>query len=68
MRKIFSIGAIAAALTVSLVAGAQAQSYPTRTIKIVVPATPGGAIDTIARLVGVDKWGTVTKEAGIQPE
>jgi tripartite-type tricarboxylate transporter receptor subunit TctC len=31
---------------------AMAQSFPQRTIKIVVPATPGGAIDLIARALG----------------
>jgi tripartite-type tricarboxylate transporter receptor subunit TctC len=39
-------------LWVSHPALSQAESYPNRTIKIVVPATPGGAIDVIARLVG----------------
>jgi tripartite-type tricarboxylate transporter receptor subunit TctC len=31
---------------------ASAQAYPTRAIKIIVPAPPGGAIDMIARVVG----------------
>lgn len=36
---------------------ATAQAWPTRAIKIIVPAPPGGAIDTIARVVG-DKLAT----------
>nr|WP_145552463.1 tripartite tricarboxylate transporter substrate binding protein [Variovorax boronicumulans] len=36
---------------------ASAQAYPTRPIKIIVPAPPGGAIDLIARVVG-DKLAT----------
>jgi tripartite-type tricarboxylate transporter receptor subunit TctC len=36
---------------------ANAQAYPSRAIKIIVPAPPGGAIDIIARVVG-DKLAT----------
>ncbi len=43
MRTLF------AALFFLLALEAGAQSYPARSVKIVVPATPGGAIDLIAR-------------------
>lgn len=45
-------------------ASAQAAAYPTRAIKIIVPAPPGGAIDTIARIVG-DKLATSLGQAVI---
>jgi tripartite-type tricarboxylate transporter receptor subunit TctC len=44
---------ISTVITISIVPSFSfAQSYPTKTIKIIVPAPPGGAIDTIARVVG----------------
>lgn len=50
------IGLAAVALTA---AGAQAQDFPNRPVKIIVPQTPGGASDALARIVGLElgkKW------------
>ena len=45
------------ALTAAL---SQGQTFPTKPVRIVVPQTPGGASDTLARIVGQklsEKWG-----------
>ena len=39
--------------------GAVAQDYPTRPIRIIVPSTAGGSVDTLARMVGArlaERW------------
>jgi tripartite-type tricarboxylate transporter receptor subunit TctC len=52
LASLFKILAVSASLAaVPAMALAQA-AYPARAIKIIVPAPPGGAIDTIARVVG----------------
>jgi tripartite-type tricarboxylate transporter receptor subunit TctC len=43
----------------TMVAGAQAQSYPTRPITIIVPFPAGGPTDTIARIMGDHMKGTL---------
>lgn len=56
MKKFIQIIALALAIS-TLTSKASAQNYPTKPIKIIVPAPSGGAIDLIARVVG-DKLST----------
>jgi tripartite-type tricarboxylate transporter receptor subunit TctC len=51
-RKFLQVGVVAIAITVFMPSGHGAWSQVTRTIKIVVPVSPGGALDTLARLLG----------------
>ena len=51
---------LALALGVPLAASAQAQKFPTKPVRIIVPFVPGGASDILARLISAplkDQWG-----------
>jgi tripartite-type tricarboxylate transporter receptor subunit TctC len=50
---------ILAAALVAATGNAMAQAYPVKPIRFIVPSTPGGSVDTLARTVGprlADKW------------
>lgn len=57
MRFTISIMAAVMAATAGI---ASAQGYPAKPIRFIVPSTPGGSVDTLARTVGPrlsEKWG-----------
>jgi tripartite-type tricarboxylate transporter receptor subunit TctC len=52
MKRFLVSFAVAAAAVAALVAGANAQTYPSRPVTVIVPFPAGGATDTLARFLG----------------
>lgn len=58
--KVALMQVLAACFAMAVASGAQAQPYPSKPVKMIVPFPPGGTTDVVARVVGQkvgDKWG-----------
>ncbi len=59
-RRALAILALCALSPVALAQSSGASAFPTKPVRIIVPQTPGGASDALARIVGQklsEKWG-----------
>src|SRR5215204_6062777 len=65
MRALWVAAAVAAAVCCVGV-DAQAQSYPSRTITLVVPFPPGGGVDALARIVAERLTGVLKQNVVVE--
>lgn len=59
-RRAFSTALLSMSAFVTAMPGAQAQTYPDRAVRVIVPTSAGGSIDALARLMAAQlsaKWG-----------
>jgi tripartite-type tricarboxylate transporter receptor subunit TctC len=60
MKPIYLVAAAVAVATLAAAGAAQAQSYPSRPVRVLIPFPPGGNVDVFGRVL----WPQVEKELG----